>query len=111
MKEKLFSIFFCIYLFWNSILSSVLGQNGIEMDGMFMRITLVVIFAIAFYFYMAIKPRVDGERKAWVYIILFAILYYSTQYIGAHKQCINLILSRCIWVSSFVGEQTASLVA
>lgn len=83
MKEKLFSIFFCIYLFWNSILSSVLGQNGIEMDGMIMRLTLVAIFAIAFYFYMTIKPRVDGERKVWIYIVLFAVLYYSTQYINS----------------------------
>lgn len=80
MKEKLFSIFFCIYLFWNSILSSFLGQNGVEMDGIVMRITLVLIFSVSLYFYLTIKPHVYGERKTWFIIIIFAILYHSTQY-------------------------------
>lgn len=80
MKEKLFSVFFCIYLFWNSILSSVLGQNGVEMDGIVMRMTLVFIFSVSLYFYLTIKPHVAGERKTWFFIIVFAILYYSTQY-------------------------------
>lgn len=80
MKEKLFSIFFCLYLFWNSILSSVLGQNGIEMDGMIMRITLVSIFSLSLIFFIIIKPRIEGEMKVILSMCLFGVLFYSTRY-------------------------------
>lgn len=80
MKEKLFSIFFCIYLFWNSILSSVLGQSGLAMDGSIMRMTLVGIFALSVIFFISFSPRIEGERKAIALLLLFGILLYSTRF-------------------------------
>lgn len=78
-KDSLFSIFFCIYVYWPSLMFAVLGENGMELDGGLMRSTLTVIFAVSclFFFLYKISKR---DIKIISILVLFGILYYITQY-------------------------------
>lgn len=80
MKEKLFQIFFCIFIFWIPILYSILGGTGTQLDGTILRVVLVVLFAISWYFYFSISPKYPEERKMIFILVLFATMYYSTQF-------------------------------
>ena len=62
MKDKLFQLFFCIYIFWNTVISTYLGMKGMEMDGSLMRLCLVIISGISLIFY-AIYPQRSHEDK------------------------------------------------
>lgn len=87
MKEKLFQIFFCLYIFWDVCLSTFLGIRGLELDGTIMRIVLVGIAIASWLFYFSYSPKYRSETKMVVLLVLFGFLFYSTQYI--HDYCIN----------------------
>ena len=79
LKDSLFSVFFCIYVYWPSLMFAILGEKGMELDGGLMRTTLSVIFAVSFLFFLSygISKR---EIKIMSILALFAILYYTTRY-------------------------------
>lgn len=87
MKEKLFQIFFCIYIFWSVALSSFLGYRGIDVDGLVMRIALVVIALISWIFYLSYGSRFKNEKMMIGLLLFFGVYFYSTQY--SHVQCVN----------------------
>ncbi len=80
MKEKLFQIFFSVYIFWTPILFSIFAISRMQLDVGIMRVVLISQFAISWYFFLSIKPHYPEERKMLFILALFAIAYYSTQF-------------------------------
>lgn len=79
MKDKLFQIFFCIYIFWEAALMSVLGQRGLSLEGSTMRWVLVVIAGISWLFYLSYSPKNRCESKVVILLAIFGALYCMTQ--------------------------------
>jgi len=80
MKEKLFQIFFCVFIFWQPLLFSLLGESGTNLDGGIMRMVLVGIFVTSWMFYFSFSPRSINEKKMLLILALFGVAYYSTHY-------------------------------
>lgn len=80
MLQKLFQVYFCVYLLWQQILSSFLLVLNLPYDGMIMRVALVILFVISSIFYQAISPRYSIERKIIAILVVFGLLLYSTQF-------------------------------
>ena len=78
-KDSLFSIFFCIYVYWQSLMFVVLGEKGMELDGGLMRTTLSVIFAVSFFFFFSYRIS-KKDIKVISILALFGLLYYITQF-------------------------------
>lgn len=79
MKDKLFSLFFCIYLFWFPLACVILAQKGMSMDGSIMRMLLVSIFVLSFIFYLNYKFA-RQELKVWSVLLVFGLLFYITRF-------------------------------
>lgn len=79
MKEKLFQLFFCIYIFWESILCTVLGNEGVSMESGYMKMTLAVIFAASAFFYVSFR-FLKFDKRVLLVTAIFGLLFYSTQY-------------------------------
>ncbi len=79
IKDKLFSLFFCLYLFWEPIACVIFGRNGLEMNGMFMRIFLVTIFILSILFYLIYK-KTNQEIKVIGVLFFFGLMYYCTRF-------------------------------
>lgn len=80
MKEKLFQIFFCVFIFWQPVLYSFLGESGTELDGGIMRYVLVGLFVISWMFYFSFSPKRNEEKKMLLILALFGVAYYSTRF-------------------------------
>ena len=78
IKDKLFSLFFCLYLFWYSIACIILGSNDASVDSSSMRIIMVSIFFLSLGFYFSYKRR--NEIVVWGILTCFALLFYATQF-------------------------------
>ncbi len=78
IKDKLFSLFFSLYLFWHPLTCVIFEENGISMDGMFMRIILTVIFIISGLFYLVYKKTYQ-ETKVIGVLLFFGLMFYSTR--------------------------------
>ena len=79
IKDKLFSLFFCFYLFWEPLTCVILGGQGLSMDGTFMRMLLVSIFVLSFVFYLLYKKD-RQEIKVWGVLVVFGFLFYITRF-------------------------------
>ena len=86
MKDKLFQLFFCIYIFWNTVISTYLGMKGMEMDGSLMRLCLVIISGISLIFYAIYPQRSHEDKQMLGLLVLFGVLYYSTGYFYTSRQ-------------------------
>lgn len=80
MKDKLFSLFFCLYIFWSPLSCAILEQQGLSMDGGIMRMLLLIITVISFLFY-TLYGRTKYDHKVWMVMIVFGILFYSTRFL------------------------------
>ena len=80
MKEKLFQIFFCVFIFWEPVLYSFLGESGVDLDGGIMRFVLVGLFVISWMFYFSFSPKRNEEKKMLLILALFGVAYYSTRF-------------------------------
>lgn len=79
MRDKLFQIFFCIYIFWGPLACVVLGQQGLSMNGNIMRILLIIIFVLSFFFYLR-NGRLHSDKKIWIILVIFGACFYSTRF-------------------------------
>lgn len=84
MKEKLFSFFFCIYLFWGPLACAVLGQQGLSMDGGIMRMLLFIITVLSLFFYV-LYGHTNKDDKVWITMAVFGLLFYSTRYLYGYS--------------------------
>lgn len=80
MKEKLFQIFFCIFVFWQPLLYSFLGESGTDLTGGAMRIALLGIFLTSWFFYFSFSPKSKDEGKMLLILVMFGAAYYSTRF-------------------------------
>lgn len=79
IKDKLFSFFFCFYIFWNAIVFAVIGKSGVEFDGGLLRVILMAVFGISFLFFFLYGVR-KKDIKVFSILALFGLLYYLTQF-------------------------------
>ena len=77
MKDKLFQIFFCFYIFWNAILCTFLSARGISMENSIMRNMCFVIALMSWGFFMTFKHNKQDKRIV-LSLLVFGILFYST---------------------------------
>lgn len=80
MKEKLFQIFFCIFIFWQPLLYSFLGESGTDLTGGTMRLALLGLFLISWLFYFSFSPKSKDEGKMLLILVMFGAAYYSTRF-------------------------------
>lgn len=80
MKDKLFQIFFCFFIFWNNIISTYLSFTDGKMNSDVMRSVLMTISVISWLFYLSYSNKSDKEFKMLSYLILFGVVFYCTRY-------------------------------
>ncbi len=64
---------------------SILGLQGLGLDGSIMRMVLVVIAAISWMFYLSYSPKNRCETKVIILLALFGALYFLTQLFYSDK--------------------------
>ena len=79
-KELLFSLFFCIYIFWIPLSCAVLGQQGLTLDGSIMRAMLIIIIILSFIFYRWFG-NIQTDIKVWTVLVVFGLSFYSTGFL------------------------------
>lgn len=84
MKDKLFQLFFSVYLFWYSACASIFYFTGIEFDGIVLRIILISIFSISVYFYLSY------DRTQVEYYLLFGLFLFGASYYLTHTFYVNI---------------------
>lgn len=90
MKEKLFQIFFCVFIFWEPVLYSILGGSGMSLDGVIMRLVLVVLFVISWFFYFSFSQKSKEEKNMLLILALFGTAYYSTRFFYSGVNVVTL---------------------
>lgn len=80
MKDKLFQLFFCFFIFWNTIISAYLNMTGETLDGGIMRVTLMFIAVLSWIFYLSYHNNSSKEKTLLFFIFIFGMLFYSTRF-------------------------------
>lgn len=80
MKDKLFQLFFCVFILWEQSLSAYLSFTGGVMDGVLMRLTLVGISCVSWIFYLMYKGRSRREVLMLLILFLFGLSFYYTRF-------------------------------
>lgn len=79
LRDKLFSIFFCLFLFWYPISNIILGNQGEAVDSIAMRIILIAFFLISLFFYIIYRHK-RRELTVLGILVIFGFLFYITQF-------------------------------
>lgn len=77
--DVFFSIFFCVYIYWPSLMFAIVKDKGINVEGGLMETILSVVFVISVLFFFFYRKNKYDFRIISI-LILFGGLYYITQF-------------------------------